>query len=284
MLRTPNPKSLAPNTEHRTPNPKSLAPNAEHRTPNSKSLTPNAERRTTNSRVSSPNAERLTPNYFSLALSLDEVLSQVEFSPPTRILFGGEGIGAISSYVAGWMASRRIDVIVLDGANRFDPYAVSSFARKESLSPEGLLKSIRIARGFTCYQMATLMGEKLKGAIAQVQKPWVILLGPITLFLDEDIPEREVRPLFERSLKKVEILAEEGIPFFLFQSLMPSHSKRAYLMKRLFEFAHLVLRISLGDEGPRVTLEKGPKQNIIENCKIQSEKWKFPERIFPFQK
>jgi len=246
--------------------------------------TPDHRSSSPNSKSLSPNTERRTPNDLPLVLSLDEALLQVQAGSLRKVLFGGEGTGAISSYVAGWMASRRIDVIVLDGANRFDPYAVSSFARKESLSPEGLLKSIRIARGFTCYQMATLMGEKLKGAIAQVQKPWVILLGPITLFLDEDIPEREVRPLFERSLKKVEILAEEGIPFFLFQSLMPSHSKRAYLMKRLFEFAHLVLRISLGDEGPRVTLEKGPKQNIIENCKIQSEKWKFPERIFPFQK
>jgi hypothetical protein len=221
---------------------------------------------------------------FPLRVSLDEMLSQVEFSPPTKVLFGGEGTGAISSYVAGWMASHRIDVIVLDGANRFDPYAVSSFARKESLSPETLLKSIRIARAFTCYQMATLMGEKLKSAIGQVRKPWVILLGPITTFLDEDIPEREVRPLFERSLKKVEILAEEGIPFFLFQSLIPSHSKRAYLMKRLFQFAHLVLRIGPGDEGPRVTLGKGPNLNIIENSKMQSEKWKFPGRILPLQR
>jgi hypothetical protein len=216
MLRTPNPKSLAPNTEHRT------------------------------------------PNCFPPALSLDEALSQVQASSLKRVLFGGEGTGAISSYVAGWMASHQIDVIVLDGANRFDPYAVSSFARRESLSPESLLKSIRIARAFTCYQMATLMGEKLKGAVNQVQNPWVILLGPITTFLDEDIPEREVRPLFERSLKRIEILAEEGIPFFLFQSLIPSHSKRAYLIKRLFQFAHLVLRISVDDEGPRVTLEKGP--------------------------
>jgi hypothetical protein len=223
-----------------------------------RSLSPNAERRTPNSGVSSPNAERRTPNYFPVALSLDEVLSRVEFLPPTRILFGGEGTGAISSYVAGWMASRRIDVIVLDGANRFDPYAVSSFARKELLSPEGLLKSIRIARAFTCYQMATLMGEKLKRAIGQVQKPWVILLGPITTFLDEDIPEREVRPLFERALREVELLAEKGIPFFLFQAMLPSRSKRSYLTKRLFQFSHLVLRIGLGDEGPRVTLEKGP--------------------------
>ena len=49
------------------------------------------------------------------------------------------------------------------------------------------------------------------------EKPWVILLGPITTFLDEDVPEREVRPLFERSLRKMEEMALGGIPFFLFQ-------------------------------------------------------------------
>src|SRR4030042_4244603 len=221
--------------------------------------------RTPNVRSSAPNAKRQTPNYFPLGLSLDEALSQVQAGSQRKILFGGEETGEISSYVAGWMASPRIDVVTLDGSNRFDPYAVSSFARKASLSPESLLKRIRIARAFTCYQMATLMGEKLKSAIAQAQKPWVILLGPITTFLDEDVPEREVRPLFERSLKKVEILAEDGVPFFLFQSLLPSRSKRAYLMKRLFHFAHLVLRIGLDDEGAKVTVEKGPIENNLQN-------------------
>ena len=52
-----------------------------------------------------------------------------------------------------------MDVIVLDGANGFDPYRVSSFARKALIPPERLLKRIRIARAFTCYQMATLVDE-----------------------------------------------------------------------------------------------------------------------------
>ena len=228
-----------------------------HRTPNAGSLSLNSERQT-------PNPELRTPNYFPLSLSLDEALSYVQSDSPRRVFFEGEKIGAVSSYVAGWMASRGIDVIVLDGANRFDPYMVSSFARKASISPEILLKRIRIARAFTCYQMATLMGEKLielfrqESAITQTQKPWVILLGPITTFLDEDVPEREVRPLLERSLGKVEILADEGVSFFLFQDMIPAHSKRAYLMKRLFQFSTLVWKIHLDDEGPKVTLEKEP--------------------------
>ncbi len=76
---------------------------------------------------------------------------------PRKVLFGGERIGGISSYLAGWMAGGGIDVIVLDGANGFDPYRVSSFARKALIPPERLLKKIRIARAFTCYQMATLV-------------------------------------------------------------------------------------------------------------------------------
>ena len=165
--------------------------------------------------------------YFPLKTSIDEILVQCTLSGlsgfPKKVLFGGERAGEISSYVAGWMAGKGIDVIVLDGANRFDPYMVSSFAKKALIPPEGLLKRIRIARAFTCYQMATLIGERLpallrqEGATAQPKKPSVILLGPITTFLDEDVPEREVRSLIEKSLRKVEEMATEGTPFLLLQ-------------------------------------------------------------------
>jgi hypothetical protein len=145
------------------------------------------------------------------------------------------------------------------------------------IPPEKLLKSIRIARAFTCYQMATLMGEQLisllkrEEATELLQRPWVILLGPLTTFLDEDVPEREVRPLFERSLKKIEGMASVGVPFLLFQSSVFSensplpkgrmgelrNSKRAYLMRRLFQFSNEAWRIDLDKEGPKMILEKG---------------------------
>jgi hypothetical protein len=218
--------------------------------------------------------------------SFDEILLQLtqvglpaQPVSPRKVLFCGERAEEISSYVVGWLAGKGIAVIVLDGANRFNSYTVSSFARRELISPEKLLKSVRIARAFTCYQMATLMGERLVslihartvGAIHEspLQKPWVILLGPLTTFLDEDVPEREVRPLFERSLGKIEGMASKGVPFLLFQSNPPSpplrkggeggfmSSKRAYLMRRLFQFANEAWRIDLDEEGPKMILEKG---------------------------
>jgi hypothetical protein len=221
--------------------------------------------------------------------SLDEVLSQLTLTQPfpRKVLFLGDGAGGISSYVAGWMAGRGIDVVLLDGANRFNPYVVSSFARNGLIPPEKLLRRIRIARAFTCYQMATLMGERLvslleeEGAAGRLQRPWVILLGPLTTFFDEDVPEREVRPLFEKSLRKVEGMVMEGTPFFLFQpSASPENTppfkapsslsgfakgrlgrliepRRAYLTRSLFQFSELVWRISLDDEGSKMILEKG---------------------------
>jgi hypothetical protein len=234
--------------------------------------------------------------------SLDEVLSQVQSDMPQKVLFWGEGAGGVSSYVAGWMAGQGIDVIILDGANCFDPYMASSFARKALIPPERLLKRIRIARAFTCYQMATLIEERLvsllkqKGEITQQQKPWVILLGLITPFLDEDVSEREVRPLFERSQRKIEEMAAREIPFFLFQ---PSHSpfppltkgghrrpepdygvgrveglmnsKRAYLTRRLSQFSDLIWRICQDDEGPKVVLEKGAMKLQIVDRRINNK-------------
>ena len=214
--------------------------------------------------------------------SLDEILSQLTSTGPPvlprKVLFWGEGAGEISSYITGWMAGQGMDVVVLDGANRFDPYVVSSFAKKASIPPESLLKRIRIARAFTCYQMATLVEEKLiallrqEEVISQTHKPWVILLGPITTFLDEDVPERETRPLFERMLKKIEEMAMDKVSFFLFQPNPPftkvgttqnrggaggfANSRRAFLERRLFQISDRVWRISLDDEGPKMILEK----------------------------
>ena len=218
---------------------------------------------------------------FPLSVSFDEIFSRLALSNPgeppvfpRKVLFGGERTGEIASYVAGWLAGRGIEVVVLDGANRFNPYMASSFARKAFIPPESLLKKIRIARAFTCYQMATMVGERLNdflgqgGAIAQSERRWIILLGLIDTFLDEDVSDREIRPLFEKSLRKIEEMALRGVPFFLFQPTVSPDSKRTYLMKRLFQFANEVWRIHLDDEGPKMILEKG----LIENCGLRIAK------------
>jgi hypothetical protein len=232
--------------------------------------------------------------------SVDQILLQlIPTATSRKVLFWGEGAGEISSYIAGWMVSQGVDVVVLDGANRFDPYVVSSFGKKVSISPENLLKRIRIARAFTCYQMATLVEEKLVDLLrqeevgSQTHNPWVILLGPTTTFLDGDVPERDIGSLFERMLRKIEEMAVNGVSFFLFQPAISSGgtfppfrkgrgpgSKRAFLSRRLFQTSDFVWRISWDEEGPKLILEKEFELNIIENCKLQNEKCKFERKSF----
>lgn len=250
-------------------------------------------------KLRTPNSELRT--IFQRKNSFDEILFQLTRTSlsaqpisPRKVLFWSERTGEISSYVAGWLAGSGIDVIVLDGANRFDPYMASSFARKALISPERLLKGIRIARAFTCYQMAVLIGEKLNSLLkqeegaAQLENRWIILLGPVTPFMDEDVPEREVRPLFERSLRRIEEMALSGVRFLMFQSngfsenppfnppIPPfikggaggiskggvrglRNSKRVHLIRRLFQFSNMVWRIDLAEQGANLVPEKIPK-------------------------
>jgi len=169
-----------------------------------------------------------------------------------KTLFWGEGTVVLSSYLAGLVAASGMKPIFVDGANGFDPYIVSRFARRHSLTPAHLLKEIVVARAFTCYQLFTLIRERLEEMISLHQNPLAILLGPITTLLDEDVPEQEVNLLFRGMLEKLEELNPKGLPFLLMQPPIPSRSRRGYLLKRLFRWSDMVVRAV--NEGGRLKL------------------------------
>ena len=119
--------------------------------------------------------------------------------------------------------------------------------------------------------------------VARTSKPWIILLGWVTTFLDEDVPEREVKPLFEKVSEKGGGDGRRGnsVPFLSVLALSQNHSgketsknspkggvgrfmgsKRDYLMKRLSQVSNLVLKVSLEDDGPKLVLEKGSAENV----------------------
>ena len=173
-------------------------------------------------------------------------------TPIPKTLFWGGGTVVLSSYLAGLVAASGMKPIFVDGANGFDPYIVSRFARRHSLAPAHLLKEIVVARAFTCYQLFTLIRERLEAMIHSHQNPLAILLGPITTLLDEDVPEREVNLLFRGMLEKLEELNPKGLPFLLMQPPVPSRSRRGYLLKRLSRWSDMVVRAV--NEGGRLKL------------------------------
>jgi len=77
-------------------------------------------------------------------------------------------------------------VRVLDGGNRFDLLTLNRELRRRELSLYTALERVRVARAFTCYQMATMLKEPAPGGIP------TLVLNLLATFQDENasLPER----------------------------------------------------------------------------------------------
>jgi hypothetical protein len=175
-----------------------------------------------------------------------------------KILVSGERPADLTVYLGALAASFGLNVLVADGANTFDPYVVAKFARKEGLNGETLLKQIAVARAFTCYQLTTLVGERLDPMVPAGTSALVVLLGPCNMFFDEDVPVGEAVLLFRRMLAKIQILSEKGIFFLMSQSAAGGNQRRLFFLRELKHFVDAILKLRSSAESLQVVLDKPP--------------------------
>ena len=114
--------------------------------------------------------------------------------PGRSVLLWGEHLRPLAAAAAAWGAARGTPVLVVDAANRFDPYGLVREARGRGLARQDVLAQVRVARAFTCHQLVRLVEEILPPAL----EPGclVLVLGPVSLFYDEQVPLAERRRLF----------------------------------------------------------------------------------------
>jgi len=158
----------------------------------------------------------------------------------------------------GLAASLGFKVLVADGANSFNPYVVSRFARKEGFQPDELLKKISVARAFTCHQLATLIRERLDPVIPPGVSSLVVFLGPCTMFFDEDVPGEEAALLFRKTLAKVQEMSQRGVFFLMSQSFSGFNKRRSFLLRDLVSFSDAVLKLKSSCDALQVVLDKPP--------------------------
>jgi hypothetical protein len=128
------------------------------------------------------------------------------------ILMSGQPIIlSLSLYFASWRLLQGDTVLLIDGANTFDPYLVGEIARRTKRPPRELLERIFVARAFTCHQMETLITERLEEAMEKVQSRIIILSGLLNTFYDEDVPTLEALRLLRKSLRKLKTLGERHL-------------------------------------------------------------------------
>jgi hypothetical protein len=138
--------------------------------------------------------------------------------PGRGVLLWGEHLRPLAAAAAAWGVARSAPVWVVDAANRFDPYRLVREAVSQGLSRREALSRVRIARAFTSHQLVRLFEETFPASLERGSL--VLVLGPVSLFYDEQVPLAERRRLF---LDLVQLLAriKTQSALLLLQPLLP---------------------------------------------------------------
>ncbi len=85
-------------------------------------------------------------------------------------------------------------VLVLDGGNCFDGYALARALRRQTHRVQEALKQVWLSRAFTCYQMVAMLAE------LPVDGTPVVVLDLLSTFLDENVNLAKRQRLLDSSL------------------------------------------------------------------------------------
>lgn len=159
-------------------------------------------------------------------------------------VFAGDDTCLTVGLLAGLRAVRPGQpLLIVDGANAFDPFLVSDLARKSGLPPGALLDQIRISRVFTCHQLEALLRERLGAALQQFHAPAIYFSGLLDPLLSEEAPAGEAARIFRLVIPTLQRLAGAGVGTLV--ACSPPHSTpgRERFFPTLCEAAAWVFRV-----------------------------------------
>ncbi len=123
-------------------------------------------------------------------------------------------------------------VIVVDGGNCFDGYALARALRRHTHQVQGALKQVWLSRAFTCYQMVAMLAE------LPIDGTPVIVLDMLATFLDENVNFTKRQRLLDNSLNLLRRISE-GAPVAVWaRSRSPDNQEAQQLLTPLLESAH----------------------------------------------
>lgn len=146
------------------------------------------------------------------------------------LLYGHPQVLTLAQKLACRCLLQAEHLIVLDGANVFDPYLVSRLATKMGRAPTDFLRSIRVSRSFTCHQMLSLV-RQIESAGRLWKSPFILLLGPLTTFYDESVPHYEAWKLFRAFQRELNYLTAAGFRLLLSCQQPSAATKRGFVQQ-----------------------------------------------------
>ena len=172
------------------------------------------------------------------------LLAQISLQPGRAALVWGEPFRLLAAVAAAWGVARGAGVLVVDAANAFDPYRLVREARSRGVSRTLALSRVRVARAFTSHQLVRLLKEELPGELEPLSL--VLVLGPVSLFYDEQIPLAERRRLF-RNMVDTLTAYKARAPLLLLQPPLPRGTTNRRFGRLLASLLNYLVRVHEND-------------------------------------
>ena len=191
---------------------------------------------------------------------LDRLLGEFDASRVALVDSGSDFVFQVQTLLCvRAVAELDSDVVFVDGGNSVDPHGIVRAAKRVGLRRLDVLPRIRVARAFTCHQMATLLIDRLEETVAESGARLVVLSCLPELFLDEDVPYGEAHQLFLRSLRRIrEVTEEHGTITVATNAGLAKLHRRRGIRRAVYEAADRAVKVQHHRQGVIITrLETG---------------------------
>ena len=175
--------------------------------------------------------------------------------PGRGVLLWGEHLRALAAAAAAWGVARGAPVWVVDAANRFDPYQLVREAVKDGLTPQEALSRVRVARAFTSHQLVRLLQETFPAILEPGSL--VLVLGPVSLFYDEQVPWSERRRLFQ-DLVGLLTRAKTQAALLLLQPFLPQAATNRHFGRLLAPVIDYFVEVGNREDRSEATRQAAP--------------------------
>jgi hypothetical protein len=160
-------------------------------------------------------------------------------------LWGDRRVHGVALRTAARALAQGRQVAVVDAAMAFHLTPIVAMAKACRIPPEVFLRRVHLVRAFTCWQLTTLLGDRLAPLLATHPIGLVILLEPLTAFFDEDVTEKEATRLFRRLLPSLAAF-QHGPRLLIAQTVPAVHTPRRVFARDLLRVMDVGLRLTPG--------------------------------------
>jgi hypothetical protein len=185
--------------------------------------------------------------------ALSRYLAPLE--PGRGVLLWGGDLRDLAATAAVWGVLRGAPVWVVDAANRFDPYQLVREAAGHGLTPREALSRVRVARAFTSHQLVRLLNETFPAHLAPGSL--VLVLGPVSLFYDEQVPLSERRRLF-RDLVSLLARIKTQSALLLLQPLLPRAASNRHFGRSLAPVMDYLVEVESREDRRETSRQAAP--------------------------